>query len=43
MLSFWEMSEMSSDIIDQKLSFSSRMAVMMHIGICRLAGVTSSS
>ena len=35
MLSCWEMSEMGSDIIDHKLSFNSRMAVMMHIGMCR--------
>lgn len=35
MLSCWEMSEMGSDIIEQKLSFTSRMAVMMHVGMCR--------
>ncbi len=35
MLTCWEMSEMGSDIIDQELSFNSRMAVMMHIGMCR--------
>lgn len=35
MLTCWEMSEMGSDIIDQKLSFNSRMAVMMHISMCR--------
>jgi hypothetical protein len=35
MLSCLEMSEMGSDIIDQNLNFNSRMAVMMHISMCR--------
>jgi len=35
MLTCWEMSELGSDIIDQKLSFNSRMAVMMHISMCK--------
>lgn len=35
MLTCWEMSEMGSDIIDQQLSFNSRMAVMMHISMCK--------
>ncbi|WP_373188209.1 anti-sigma factor [Halopseudomonas sp.] len=35
MLSCHQMSELGSDIIDQNLTFNSRMAVMMHISMCR--------
>lgn len=35
MLSCWEMSELGSDIIDRNLSVGRRIAVMMHVGMCR--------